>query len=460
MEPTASRAIAEWVVGSGPASLPLQAVELVKRAMLDTLAVSLLGARMEAPRVTAAVEFARSGAAQSSVFAMGRRADVFGAALINGTSSHAQLYDDNNAPMIAHPSGPLVSALLPLAQARHRSGRAVIEAYAAGFEVGVTLGRLLNPGLYERGWHVTRTLGALGATAACARLAELDASRTAHALGIATSMTGGLRQNFGTMTMPLHVGLAARDALHAVLLAEHGLQSDPAALEGKYGFYRVFAEQQPGPAKLGQPLELLESGIIFKPYPSGAPTHAAVDAALALRARGLAPADIARVTCYVHPWNAMTLRAEDPRDPLQAKVSMRFCVAAALLHGRLTWREFSAEALADPALQALMRRVHVQVSPSLPDSKEFPAEVQIVTVAGNTLTHRSEVPPGGSTRPLNDAQVIDKFRDCAAGALSPAAIDRVIELVQALDSLDDVATLCELLEGSGEALSHLSQREF
>lgn len=138
---------------------------------------------------------------------MRRRTDVLSAALINGTSAHAELFDDNNAPMIAHPSAPLFSALLPLAQARGASGQALIHAYAAGFEIGVKLGRMLNPKLYEQGWHATRVLGVLGSTAACCRLLGLDPKRTAAALGVAASMASGIRQNFGTMTMALHVGL-------------------------------------------------------------------------------------------------------------------------------------------------------------------------------------------------------------------------------------------------------------
>jgi 2-methylcitrate dehydratase PrpD len=428
---------------------------LVKRAFLDTIAVTLLGARMSAPRTVAALEFARPGASSASVFGMGRRTDVLGAALINGTSSHAELFDDNSAPMIAHPSGPLVSALLPLAQSRCASGRAVIEAYAAGFEVGVKLGRMLNPQLYEKGWHATRVLGVIGATAACARLIGLDAARATNALGIATSMAGGIRQNFGTMTMSLHVGLTARDAIHAALLAERGFGADPAAFEGKYGFFQTFAGHTPALLALGEPFELLASGIIFKPFPSGAPTHAAVDAALALRRQldGNMRA-IAKVRCYVHRWNEMTLRDDDPRDPLQAKVSLRFCVAAALLHGRLTYREFSENALADPVLQALMRRVHVTISDDLPDNQEFPAELRIETTDGAVLTHRSEVPPGGSTRQLTEADIVNKLRDCAADVLSPMAIEGIVEDVRKLDTLGDVSALCETLEGAAAIDEH------
>jgi 2-methylcitrate dehydratase PrpD len=453
MGATATAAIADWVTGNSVRALPPHAVALVRRAFLDTIAVTLLGARMAAPRAVAAVEFTRPGrGGRASVVAMGRKSDALGAALINGTSSHAELFDDNSAPMIAHPSGSLVCALLPLAQDRRATGREVVDAYAVGFEVGVKLGRMLNPGLYERGWHATRVLGVIGATAACARLIGLDAAHTTHALGIATSMAGGIRQNFGTMTMPLHVGLTARDAIHAALLAERDFGADPAALDGKYGFFRVFAEQTPALATFGAPFELVASGIIFKPYPSGAPSHAAVDAALTLRRRLEGELTrIARVTCFVHPWNAMTLRDEEPADPLQAKVSLRFCVAAALLHGRLSWREFNDETLADPALQALMRRVFVKIANDLPDNNEFPAELRIETTDGEVLTHRNDVSPGGSTRPLGDADVMAKMHDCAAGVLTPAAIDRVIGEVQTLETLRDVSSLCEALEGAPAA---------
>jgi 2-methylcitrate dehydratase PrpD len=442
-------AIASWSTGPAPERLPQEAVALVKRAFLDTLAVTLLGSRLDAPRIVAGLELERGGKAQSSVIGMKCKADTVSAALINGTSAHAELFDDNNAPMIAHPSAPLVSALLPLAQVRGASGRELIQAYAAGFEVGVKLGRMLNPKLYEQGWHVTRVLGVLGATAACCRLLRLDAKRAGAALGIAASMASGIRQNFGTMTMALHVGLTARDAVHAALLAERGFGADPAALHGKYGFLPVFASQNPPLLPLGEPFELLASGIIFKPWPSGAPTHAAVDAALALHRRiGGDVARIRRVTCLVHPWNAMTLREEEPRDPLQAKVSLRYCVAAALRDGELTYRHFSAEGVADAGLAALRRLIDVRTAQDLPDNNEFPAEVRVELADSEILAERREVPPGGSTRPLTQDDVLAKLRSCAAVALEPTATERVIDKVQRLEALQEIDSLCTDLEGS------------
>lgn len=440
--------IAAWVTGPAVERLPAAAVMLVKRAFLDTIAVTLLGSRLEGPRIVAAVERERGGKPQASVVGMRTKADVIAAALINGTSAHAELFDDNNGPMIAHPSAPLVSALLPLAQYRGATGKAVIEAYAAGFEVSVKLGRMLNPKFYEQGWHVTRVLGVFGVTAACCRLLQLDVKQTSNALGLAASMASGIRQNFGTMTMGLHVGLTARDAVHAALLAERGFAADPAALHGKYGFFQVYGNQNPPLLPLGEPLELLASGIIFKLYPSGAPTLAAVDAAIALHEK--LNGDLARVksiTCLVHPWNAMTLRDEEPREPLQGKVNLRFCIAAALRDGALTYRHFSTEGIGDATLAALRRRIEVRISSDLPDNDEFPAELQIELDDGVVLVERREVPQGGVKLPLTQAQIIAKLRICAAVALQPVAVDRIIDQVGRLESLPDVAALCVEMEG-------------
>lgn len=449
--PTHSQSIATWALGPAVSQAPSAARELAARALLDTLAVTLLGSRLAGPRILAAVEFDRGGVGAASLLGMGRKADVQTAALVNGCSAHADLFDDNSGPMIAHPSAPLFSALLPLAQARNKGGADLLDAYIAGMEVGVALGRALNPGLYERGWHVTQVLGVIGSTVACCRLLSLGEDRTAHAIGIAVSMAAGVRQNFGTMTMALHVGRAARDAVHAALLAEAGLQADPRSLEGKYGLARTFAAADLEPLVLGAPFELLRSGLIFKKYPSGAPTLAAIDAALALRERvGGDASRISQVQCLVHRWNAMTLREEEPRDMLQAKVNLRFCVACAFVFGEVTWRQFTQATLDDPRIRSFMPRISVRIGEDLPDSDQFPAEVRIVTDGGGQDAERREVPPGGSGRPLTDDELRAKFRDCARAVFADGSMDDASEWILGIDRAADVRTLCERLEGADD----------
>ena len=443
-----SQAIARWAVGDAVRQAPAPARELAARALLDTLAVTLLGSRLAGPRILAGVELASSETRQATVFGMGCRASVQTAALINGCSAHADLFDDNSGPMIAHPSAPLFSALLPLAQERNHTGAELVDAYIAGIEVGIGLGRALNPGLYERGWHVTEVLGVIGTTVACCRLLSLGEARTAHAIGIAVSMAAGVRQNFGTMTMGLHVGRTARDAVHAALLAEAGFESDPLSLEGKYGLARTFAATNLDMLVLGSPFELLRSGLIFKKYPSGAPTLAAIDASLALRARyGADVSLIAEVHCLVHRWNAMTLREEEPRDMLQAKVNLRFCVACAFVYGEVTWRQFTQATLDDPRIRSFMARISVRIGDELPDSDEFPAEVRIIATDGTQTAERREVPSGGSTRPLIDEELRAKFRDCARPVFADESMGDVIDTILAIDRLPDVSKLCIRLEG-------------
>src|SRR5260370_28094596 len=264
--------IAAWAGAREAGQVPPAAFALAKKAFLDRLAVSLSGSQLDSVRsVTALARELGQASGACSVIGHGFKTDVLAAALANGTAAHAELFDDNNEPMMAHPSASLVSALLPLGQLRGLGGAEGLLAYVAGFEVNVVLGRQLNPRLYQAGWHVTRTLGVLGVTAACCRLLKLGPQSFRAALGIAASMASGLRQNFGTMTMALHAGLSARDAVHATLLAEKGFLSDGEALDGKYGFFHLFAGEPPKSLPLGRPFELGESGIIFKPHPSGAP---------------------------------------------------------------------------------------------------------------------------------------------------------------------------------------------
>jgi 2-methylcitrate dehydratase PrpD len=440
--------IAGWASTITLAEVPAPAINLVKRAFLDTISVSLSGAQLDSARIVSRLA-GGTDAAESSVIGQARKAGAIDAALINGTSAHAELFDDNNEPMISHPSAPLVSALLPLGQARAKSGEDVLLAYVVGFEVGVTLGRQLNPRLYEAGWHVTRVLGNLGATAACCRLLGLGAKRTSAALGIAASMSSGLRQNFGTMTMALHVGLTARDAVHATLLAEGGFGADADALEGKYGFFNLFAGKKPAALSFGAPFELEASGIIFKPYPSGAPTHAAVDAALALGQAIRGDTErIRKVRCLVHPWNFMTLREGKPNDTLQARVSLRYCVAAALQYGALGSTQFTGACLVDPGAERLMDLVEIEAANDLPDNGLFPAAVQLVLDDGTTLEERRDVPPGAPLRPLTQEQADQKFRSCAQGILSEIAMRQVSQMIATLDDLPAIATLCEALEGA------------
>src|SRR5438034_6688629 len=222
------RLLGEFVASSMP---PAAARARAAQAVLDTIGVTLAGASEPAARIVQAVVSAEGGDA-CRILGTVARASAPNAALANGTAAHALDYDDMCFVSLAHPSAPLVSALLALGEKTAAPGRALLESYVIGFEIEAVLGRVLNPKHYQSGWHCTSTIGTLGTSAACARLLGLDAQATANCLAIAASCSTGLKENFGTMTKPLHAGLAAQNSVMAALLAQKGLTASERAIDG------------------------------------------------------------------------------------------------------------------------------------------------------------------------------------------------------------------------------------
>ena len=279
--------LASYVATEAFDKLPEAAVGAARRAILDTLGVTLAGAvEPTAARVRALIA-RRRAADEATVIGTPLRAGVEDAALANGTASHALDYDDLNQSLSGHPSVPILAAALPLAERRRASGAALVTAFVAGVEIEAKLGRALNPALYEIGWHATGVLGIFGAAAAAAKLLGLSTERTAHALAIAASMASGIKANFGTDCKPLHVGHAARCGIEAALLAEAGFTGNPRALEHGDGFGATHVTgNRPAwdltTAGLGSPHDLVDPGIGVKRFPACASTHQALDATLAL----------------------------------------------------------------------------------------------------------------------------------------------------------------------------------
>ena len=444
--------ISQFVSTLGFQDLPAQSLQWIKGGFLDTISTTLSGSQLESTLIAKQVAHLNSispiqNLMGCTLIGQDLRAEPMTAALINGTAAHAELFDDNSAPMIAHPSSPIVSALLPLAEIYSLSGKELITAYAAGFEVSVALGRASNPQMYEKGWHVTRSLGILGATAACCKLLKLSEIQIQSAMGIAASMASGVRQNFGTMTMALHVGLTARDAIHCALLAKHGFLSAPDALSGQFGYFNCFRGMNIDSVELGTEFELLRSGIIFKPYPSGAPTHAAIECALTIRkSLGTHSQDIESVICHVHPWNAMTLKDGEVHDTLRARVSLKFCLAVAIRFGKVSSTHFTMQTINDLEIKALMAKILIQIDGQLPDNGLFPARLRVNLISGASVEHQIDIPPGSPQRGWSIDEAREKLENCAKGILQPDQTEEIINTISDLENTKNIRELCHLLE--------------
>jgi 2-methylcitrate dehydratase PrpD len=283
------------------------------------------------------------------------------------------------------------------------------------------------------------------------RLLGLDADALARAFGLAGSLAGGLRENFGTMTKPFHAGRAAYNGVLACLLATEGMTAARTILEARRGFFAA-AGGGYDPAKiegrLGAPFFLQEPGIAIKPYPSGSLSHPAQDVILELvRAHDLTPQNVARIRVGTNSNVPNALIYPRPTTELEAKFSLPFCMAVAVVRRRAGLREFTDEAVRDPAIQAMEERVVVEVDPEL-EARGFEhvrARVAVETTDGRTVRGQADMAIGHPLKPMTRAQLEEKFRACAAGVIPAAQANRVIEAVWALDEQESLGTLAAAL---------------
>lgn len=438
--------IAGFAAGLRFADLPDRAVTVAVDAITDAVGVGLAGSRE--PLATPLLATLPAADASGGVPLLGttRHAALADAALYNGTVMHALDYDDLTHPAYAHPSAHLVPVLISLGDHAGADGRRLITAYVAGLEVESRLGRCLNMGHYLHGWHATGTFGTLASTVAAAVLLDLDAAHTALAVGIAASTAAGLRANFGTMTKPLHAGLAARNAVLAAQLAGQGFTASPQALDGRYGFLDVYqADRRDDTAwdDLGATWEITSRyGLAIKPFPSCGATHPAIEAALAVRDRVGSHA-IERVQVRSNRFGPQILIYADPAEGLQGKFSMQYCVAAALATGEVGLDTFGAATLRDPAVRDLLHRVEVSVAtdPAVRDSSEFAASVAVTTDDGRVTEHTVPVAKGKPERWLDEAELRRKFLDCASRAVPRQRAERGYALLRALPEQHRPATV-------------------
>ncbi|MEX0801580.1 MAG: MmgE/PrpD family protein [Dehalococcoidia bacterium] len=440
---------------AGTETVPDDALEAAKRAVLDTLGVALAGSREESARIAADRAREHAGREESTVLGQGFRAPVGEAAFVNGIAAHALDFDDVSLPMRGHPSAPLLPAVLALGEKTGASGRELLAAFVLGFEVEARLGRAIGESHYAAGWHATSTFGTLGGAAASARLLRLDAAKTQAALGMAASLASGLQANFGSMTKHLHVGHAARSGLEAAELASRGFTADAGAV---HAFLRLMAagvEPDLSPFdSLGDPYEIVSSGVAVKLYPCCYATHRALDAALELRERrDIDPAAVQRVDVEVSGGGLLPLRDSPPATGLEGKFSMEYCLAAALADGRVTLDTFSDEAVTRPAVRDLMAKV---MATEGAEHGDFPiggyADLRIALRDGAEHRLRVDTPRGDPSRPLSWDDLAAKFRDCAALALSSDGVERVLAMVERLEDLPNVSELGDalLLPARGE----------
>ena len=439
-------ALVDFVLDLDLDAVPPAVVAAAERSITDWLGTALRGAGEPLAAAIAAVITAAGGDAQATVVGRRQRTSALFAALANGAQSHALDFDDTHLPSIVHGSAPVAPVVLALGEWQRLRGARALAAFLAGFEVETRIGRILGRKLADRGWHVTGILGHFGAAAAAGKLLDLDAGRLAHALGIAATQAAGLEESFGTMSKPLHPGKAAMNGLLAALLAREGYTGSTAVLDGPHGLPATFlgvTDMSAAVEDLGKRWEILDNST--KLYAACHLTHATIDAGRAVRARGAVAGDaIESVRCRVHPLVLKVANQTAPRSGLEAKFSVAYCAATALVRGEASEAEFADAGLAD----AVVARVMARVTPEEDASLGVGAALMTVRlVDGRVIEERVAAASGTAENPPSREVVEAKFRRLASVRLSADKVDGLAAALRRLADLPDVGQVARLAAG-------------
>ncbi len=438
-----SSELAEFITSLEYADLPETVVRSAERCISDTVGVTLAGAGTGAGDLAARLA---TTAGSTTLIGHQQTAPLQDALVANGTAGHGLDYDDVCWGMDGHPSVTLVPALLGVGELEDVSGRELIKAYVIGFEAECHLAGPISPGHYERGWHATSTFGVFGAAAATASLLDADWEASKNALNVAASMPSGLKRNFGSMTKPLHVGHAVRSGVTAAMLATEGFTADRGAIGGEGGFWELYEGEggidRDAHQSLGEDWAIRKPGVHVKKFPCCHFIHTSIAAVVDLVTRyEFDTASIDRIDVTASQGAADALPHDDPTSGLEAKFSMPFTVAAAVVGRSVSLDTFESDSLDDPEIRAVSDRVELRVDSDLGyDSLE--SQVRVVLDDGSPFEKSLESPPGSPDNPLTNMELREKFEDCADRALSPAEVD---ESWAALDSLREQSSTRDLL---------------
>lgn len=433
-------AFARFIAASGTRVLPADIRAATLRGFVNWLAC-VLGAVEDIDVGTVlTVAMRLSGREQASVVGRGERLDTVNAALVNGFAANALDFDDMHVPTLIHPTVPVVAAALAVGEDRHASGRDLVNAIATGIEVECRLGLALFPAHYDAGWHSTATLGTLGAAAAACAIAGLDEARTAHALGIAATQASGLRAMLPNPCKSWNTGHAASSGVMAMLMAEAGLDSEPAVFEAKFGLFHALGTPKDAAALVaGLGGRWIVPEVSLKPYPCGVVIHPLIDACLDVAvANDLTPQNVASLEAHVQPRAIELAGRQHPETSITGRFSLYHAAALALSKRSAGLRAFEDNDVRDEGLTRLRGVMAVKPDAALKPSE---ARVRVTLTDGRVIEHAVKHPSGSPERPLSESQLGAKFMELASAALDAERAKALYTAALALDTVADVNEL-------------------
>jgi len=466
--------VAQFVARTRYRDLPGEVIGLARGFILDGLGVALAGSTDQCSRIVQTHIRQIKGKGEASVLGTSLSAPAPKAALANGVAGHAMDYDDTQLStskeavygLLTHPTTPVLAAVLAVGEKEKISGQEFILAYLLGVEVECRIADAINPRHYQGGFHSTATMGGLGAAMAVGKIFRFKEEQLLRTLGIAASMASGLRENFGTMTKPLHAGRAAENGVSAAMLARQGFTAAHNILEARRGFFNAMAggyDESKISGRLGLPYFMKEPGISIKPYPSGSLSHPAQDLILDIvREHDLHAADIARIEVGTNSNVPNALIYPMPKTALEGKFSIPFCMAIAVLERRAGMAQFRDRKVRDKKVIGMMKRVTLYVDDELErlGYDQVRSRVRVELTSGRIIEGRYDIARGHPGKPLSWSELADKFRDCAALVLPKKKAEEAVELIARLDELKSLTPLLRALSGaSGKRIQSRNPRE-
>ncbi len=454
--------VAGFIVETSARGVPKEVAHLGKRSVIDGIGLALAGGASQTGRIARSYlsSLGIGSNKGSTVIGAELRLPARFAAFANGISIHADDYDDTQLAVAAnrvyglltHPTAPVLPAVLALAERDGRNGRDLMTAYQVGVEVECKVSEAILPRHYQHGFHSTGTVGTIGAAAGAAKLLGLDREATRRALSIGATQSAGLRENFGTMTKPFHAGHAAEGGTVAAELAKLGFTASPNGLEADRGFFRAAGggySPEMIEGKLGRPWTFDSPGVSIKPHPSGSLTHPGMAVMIDLiRRYELRPERLKRVAVGTNHNMPNALIHHRPRTELQAKFSMEFCMAILLIERKAGLEQFTDQVVNRPDIQAMLQKVSFGVHPEAEAAgfDKMTTLIEVELVDGTILKGRADFGKGSPANPMTDAEVEEKFRECAAwGGLPRDQANQVLALAWRIEELQDVGELTRLL---------------
>ncbi len=434
-------ALARFVASTRWEDIPDNVRHDAKRALLNFFAVAIAGCR------TVPIELALkslsefSGGRQATIVGRSERIDALSAAFLNAAGANVFDYCDTHLPTVVHPTSPLASAVLAMAELRRVTGPELLLAFILGFEIECRVGGAVSPGHYPKGWHITSTCGVFGAAAGAARLLGLGEKQIVWALGNASTQSAGLCECLGWPAKSLSVGNAARNGLFSALLADKGFEGPPEPIAGAQGFLAAMGEPPNWPALLdglGQSWEVANNSI--KPYPAGFVIHPLLDCALDWR-RQNPDAVVDKVLAHGNPLLLQRTDRPEIATGRESQVSLQHAVAAALVLGKAGLEQFTDACVNDPRVSAMRRRIAVAGDPAI---STIAVEMEFTTADGKTQKVSTQAARGSAANPLKDSEIEQKLRDEAKSWNTRHDIQPLIDAVWTLDKSPDASTLAAM----------------